>query len=122
MNNIINFAQEADTFGMISIAAVEESVEGDAVDLRNYAGALAFILQASAGTDDHTVTAKVQTCDTEDGTFEDVVAFAEVTDTASLQKIVVNGDSIARYVRVALDVGGTDPSYMVAVTMLANKG
>ncbi|WKZ15435.1 MAG: hypothetical protein QY317_16185 [Candidatus Jettenia caeni] len=98
-----------------------------AVDVSAYEGNAIIVLDsalADAGTNP-TLDAKITHCDTSDGTYTDIsgAAFAQVTDAAdSTQKIIVNLDSVKKYIKADYTIGGTDtPKFSFSVNLFALK-
>ena len=110
---------------VLPTAVVTASANGAAIDLKNYIGITALILDSSAGTGTTpTLDNKIQ--DSDDGiTFADIVppvAFAQVTSGgASQQRIALNADGARRYVRLVSTVAGTTPSFTYSVNLLGRK-
>lgn len=107
-------------------AARTSTGNGSAIDLLDYDGDVVIILDsaaAGAGTNP-TLDIKVQSSATSNGTYADVsgAAFTQVTDAASRQKLVVNRDETARYIRIVYTIGGTNaPSFTFSVNAVGVK-
>lgn len=102
---------------------LQGAVSGNPSTATNYEGQIAFIADVKnvSGTTP-TLAYKLQESD-DNSTFTDVTngGFTSLTTVASLQKVVVNKDSLKRYVRVAFTLGGTSPVYAVSVIAVAVK-
>lgn len=100
---------------ILPVATFGADANGSAVDVSEYDGPVAVLLNTSAGTGDMTLDVKLQ--DSADGStgWADVAsaAFTRVTTTASSQKLVFNPAATAKFVRAVIDVGGTTPSFVV---------
>lgn len=95
------------------------SENGAAVDLADYVGDYTVILSSSAGGGTSpTLDVKLQDSDDSGGTFTDIsgAAFTQVTSAAaSTQKLIVNADSVKRYVRAVTTIAGTSPTFDMAL-------
>ena len=100
------------------------SANGSAVDILDYEGQAAAILQSAAGTGT-TPTLDVKIQDSADGStgWADVTgaAFAQVTNAASAQVLKFNASAARRYIRAVATVGGTTPSFSCAVSFVGKK-
>lgn len=105
-------------------AARTATANGTGVDLQQYSGDVAVILDSAAGTGTApTLDVKLQDSD-DNSTFADVsgATFTQVTNAAaSQQKIVVNKDAARRYVRAVATIGGTSPSFTFSVNAVGVK-
>lgn len=108
-----------------SLSGTSASHTGAAKDLVEYEGDILLILNSTAGTgtDTPTLTVKVKHNDESSGTFTNITGgdFAAVTDTASVQKLVLNSNEIKRYIKIIANVSGTDPSFTYSVDLVAIK-
>jgi len=100
------------------------SANGSAVDILDYEGQAAAILQSAAGTGT-TPTLDVKIQDSADGStgWADVTgaAFAQVTNAASAQVLKFNASAARRYIRAVATVGGTTPSFTCGVSFVGKK-
>jgi hypothetical protein len=107
-------------FALAPTASRNAALNGTAVDLKDYDGDVALVLDvASGGTSTCTVTlqdsadnssfANVSAEFTRDGALQapGTVSFAQVSTTASKQVIVVSKDGLRRYVKAVSVEGGT---------------
>jgi hypothetical protein len=121
--NIYNFGQ-LEKFTLIPSAAITADGNGTGVDLLAYEGDICIIMNSAAGTGnpDNTLDVKIQHSD-DNSSFSDVTsgAFTQVTTAASVQKMVLNSDSLKRYIRAVKDVGGTTPSFIAGIVGVAVK-
>ena len=115
----------ASVLSLLDPAERSASANGSAVDILNYEGQAAAILQSAAGTGT-TPTLDVKLQDSEDGStgWADVIgaAFAQVTNAAaSIQVVKFNASAAKRYIRAVATVGGTTPSFACAVSFVGKK-
>ncbi|MGZ3743855.1 MAG: hypothetical protein ACXVB1_00255 [Pseudobdellovibrionaceae bacterium] len=122
---MINLADQLQLLDLLPVAAVTANGNGNGVDLQQYTGEIALILDCHnvAGV---TPTMDVKIQDSADNSsFADIspaVAFTQVTTTDFAQKIAVNKDEIRRYIRAVKTIGGTSsPQYLVSVKAVALK-
>ena len=121
-----NLGDELQLVNLDPIAAVTADGLSSAVDMVDYEGEVALIVDVSApvaGTNP-TMNVKLQNADTSGGSYTDVSggAFTEVTDTASAQKISLHRGALKRFVKLSLDIGGTSsPQYLVSAKILGIK-
>ena len=97
---------------------------GSAVDLNDYEGEMAVILDAEAGGASITYAVKLQESDTSGGSYTDVTGGAFTTtdaNTALVEKISVNTNDMKRYVKLSITVAGGTGAGAVSVTALASK-
>jgi len=97
---------------------------GSAVDLEDYEGEMAVVLDAAAGGASITYAVKLQESDTSGGTYTDVTGGAFTTtdaNTALVEKISVNTNDMKRYVKLSITVAGGTGAGAVSVTALASK-
>lgn len=100
---------------IVPVATFTADANGSAVDVSEYDGPVAVMLNASAGTGDMTLDVKLQNSADGSTGWADVTgaAFTQVTTTASSQKLVFNPAETLKYVRAVIDVGGTTPSFVI---------
>jgi hypothetical protein len=98
---------------------------GSAIDIQQYVGDLKVILSTSAGGGTTpTLAVKLQECATSGGTFTDIsgATFTQVTDAAdSTEAIVISADSAARYIKAVATIGGTSPTFDMALVAVGVK-
>lgn len=119
----------AQALTLLSVAAeaqVTANGNGSAVDLNDYEGEVAVVLNAKRSGADANETLDVKLQDSDDGStgWADIAsaAFTQVTGaTASAQKIALKSDSCKRYIRAVDTVGGTTPQFERSVTALGLK-
>ncbi len=108
-----NLGTNLQTIDLLPMQSVTSDGNGTGVDVQQFVGSVAILLsaKATAGT---TPTLDIKLQDSADNsTFADIsgAAFTQVTDASSsaavLQKISLNVDACARYVRAVKDIGGT---------------
>lgn len=115
-----HFAAQSDVLSLAAPAAQTATGNGTGVDLQQYEGLVAIVLNSAAGTGT-TPTLDVKIQDSADNSsFADVAgaAFAQVTNAASTQKITINAESVRRYIRIVRTIGGTTPSFTFDVVAL----
>lgn len=104
-------------------AARTATANGTGVDLQQYSGDVAVVLDSAAGTGTSpTLDVKLQDS-ADNSTFADITSatFTQVTGTAAQQKIVINKDAAKRYVRAVATIGGTSPSFTFSVNAVGVK-
>lgn len=105
-------------------AARTATANGTGVDMLDYEGSALVILDSAAGGGTSpTLDVKLQESDTSGGTYTDIAgaAFAQVTGTASQQKLVIDASKAKRFVRAVATIGGTSPTFTCAVAFVALK-
>lgn len=118
-----NAGDHLSVLNLIPVASISATANGTGVDLQPYHGQMAIVVDAknSSGT---LPTLDVKLQDSADNSsFADIspaVAITQVTTVASVQKLVVNVQSIRRYVRIVQTLGGTTPVYISSVKGYAN--
>ena len=115
----------ASVFSLLDPADRSATANGPAVDILDYEGHAAAILQSAAGTGT-TPTLDVKLQGSSDGStgWADIAsaAFAQVTNAASSRQIVkFNASAAKRYIRAVATVGGTTPSFACAVAFVGKK-
>ena len=115
-----NFGDAVQVLSLAPAAAYTTTTNGTGVDISQYSGQIAFVLEAAAGTGTSPTNAiKIQHSD-DNSTFVDAnIAFTGLTTVASRQKVVAVGDNLKRYIRSVQTIGGTTPSYTLAIVALA---
>ena len=101
------------------------TANGSSVDILNYEGQAAAILQSAAGTGT-TPTLDVKLQDSADGStgWADVTgaAFSQVTNAAaSAQVVKFNASAVQRYIRAVATIAGTTPSCTCAASFVGKK-
>ena len=97
---------------------------GSAVDLNDYEGEMAVVLDAEAGGASITYAVKLQESDTSGGSYTDVTGGAFTTtdaNTALVEKISVNTNDMKRFVKLSITVAGGTGAGAVSVVALASK-
>lgn len=114
------FVGNATVKNLVPVATRTTDANVTGVDCGEYDGPVAVVLNCSAGTSDMTCDVKLQSSDTLGGTYADITgaAFTQVTTTAASEKIVVNLAETKKFVRAVIDVGGTNPSFIVGVQLI----
>ena len=99
------------------------NADGAGVDLQDYQGVLKVILNSGAGGGTTpTLDAKIQDS-ADNSAFADIPGkvFGQVTGIASIQSLAIDTRTVKRYIRVALTIGGTTPTFGLAVTAVGQK-
>ena len=100
------------------------NADGAGVDLQDYQGVLKVILNSGAGGGTTpTLDAKIQDS-ADNSVFADIPGkvFIQVTDEGmSIQILGIDTRTVKRYIRVALTIGGTSPTFGLAVTAVGQK-
>jgi hypothetical protein len=101
------------------------SANGSAVDILEYEGQAAAILQSAAGTGTNP-TLDVKLEDSADGAtgWADIAgtAFTQVTDAAASAEIIkFNASDVRQYIRAVATIGGTTPSFVCAASFVGKK-
>ena len=108
-----------------ALAGTSANHTSSATSLVDYEGDVLLVLNATAGsgTDTPTLTVRVKQNDTSAGSYDFITGaeFSPVTDTASVQKIVLNSNEIKRFIKINAIVSGTDPSFSYSVNIIACK-
>ena len=97
---------------------------GAGADLQGYQGVLKIVLDSGAGGGT-TPTLDVKIQDSADNsTFADVSGkvFTQVTGaSASIQSLAIDTRAVRRYIRAALAITGTSPTFGLAVAVIGQK-
>lgn len=104
-------------------AAVTANGVGVAVDLQGVQGKGKMLLHIGTVTGTNpTLDVKVTECATSGGTYTDVsgVVFPQKT-AAGLSSIAIDPRAVKRYIKLALTVGGTSPSFTAGACLIAQK-
>jgi hypothetical protein len=119
---MVNFGDNATAAALIPSAVITSTTTGSAVDLLEYDGEAAIILNCSAGGAGATCDVKLTHSDTSGGTYTDVTGatFTQVGNAASFQKISVNTNEIKQFVKAVCTVAGT-ASFKIGVELVAVK-
>lgn len=99
------------------------SENGAGIDMQQYVGEVKVILSSSAGGGTSpTLDVKMQDSD-DNSTFADIsgAAFTQVAGTASTQAITLNIDAAKRYIRAVTTIGGTSPTFDMALVAVGVK-
>lgn len=118
------FAGHAVAKSLLPPAAMTTTTTGTAVDMTAYRGAALVTLHsaaAGAGTNP-TFDVKLQSSATSGGTYADIAGavFAQVTNAASIQTLMVNVDFEKPWIRAVGTIGGTaSPSFTAACSLAA---
>jgi hypothetical protein len=119
-----NLGTKTTVLSLLPNDVVAASGTGSAIDLVDYEGDLAVVLDAEAGGASITYAVKLTESDTSGGTYTDVTngAFTTTTaNTALVEKISVNTDSMKRYVKADVTVAGGTGAGAVSVVALGSK-
>lgn len=123
-NFMTNFGDVPTVTAVVPVATFTSDTNGSAIDIRNYTGEAAVIMQCTAGSGNMTCNVKLQASADGSTSWADITgaAFTAVTTTASTQKISINTNETDRYIRAVVDVGGTTPSFVLGVSVLGITG
>jgi len=119
-----NLGTKTTVLSLLPNDVVTASGTGSAIDLVDYEGDLAVVLDAEAGGASITYAVKLTESDTSGGTYTDVTdgAFTTTTaNTALVEKISVNTDGMKRYVKADVTVAGGTGAGAVSVVALGSK-
>ena len=108
-----------------SLAAGTYTISGESagIDLQGYQGTLKVILNSGAGGGT-TPTLDVKIQDSADNdSFTDIVGktFVQVATIASLQSLGIDTRAVRRYIRAVLTIGGSTPTFGLAVIAVGQK-
>ena len=114
------------TIALMAPAAITATTTAAAVDVSALHGLADVILNTGVtGGADEVADVKLTHCATSGGTYTDVAngAFAQVTYAggASCQTLVVDADSLKKYVKVVATLDGTTPAVTLGVTISAKR-
>ena len=121
---IKNLGTKTTVLSLLPNDVVTATGTGSAVDLVDYEGDIACILDAEAGGGSVTYAVKLTESATSGGTYTDVAdgAFTTTTaNTALVEKISVNTDKLKRYIKVSITVAGGSGAGAVSVVALGSK-
>lgn len=119
---------ELQTLALVPMADITETTTGTGIDVTDYVGSIAVVLSAKnvAGTSP-TLIVKLQDS-ADNSTFADITGAVFTTVTAAgtkastLQKISVNIDGAAKYLRAVATIGGTvSPEFLLSCTAVGVK-
>jgi hypothetical protein len=124
---ILNLGSKTDLLSIHNNAVITATGAGTpaTVDLVDYEGDIAFIVDSAAAGSGVTLTAKIQHSNTTtSGDFVDVTGggfTAAAANTAFRQKIYLDSNDLRRYVRVLFTVSGGTGSGAISVQALGSK-
>ena len=121
---IQNLGTKTEVLSLLANDVVTATGTGSAVDLVDYEGDIAVVLDAEAGGASITYAVKLTESDASDGTFTDVSGGAFTTtdaNTALVEKISVNTNALKRYVKASVTVAGGTGAGAVSVVALGSK-
>ncbi len=115
---------DTDSVSVLPAAAATASASGAQVDVRDYEGVAAFVLDSSADAGgDGTLDVALEQSD--DGVTWIAVpggAFTQVTAAGqAFERLIVDLDRLGRYIRATETIAGTAPSFARSLTMMAMK-
>ena len=111
-------------FAGVATGAKTSTATSGAIDLLEYDGDILLILDSAAGTGSSpTLDIKITECSTNGGTYTDLsgATFTQVTDSASLQTLVISKDSAERFIKIVQTIGGSTPSFTFSVNCVGVK-
>lgn len=121
---INNLGTKTTVLSLLPNDVVTATGTGSAVDLVDYEGDIAVVLDAEAGGASITYAVKLTESDTSGGSYSDVTGGAFTTTTANtalVEKISVNTDGMKRFVKVSVTVAGGTGAGAVSVVALGSK-
>ena len=104
--------------------AVTSTATSSAIDLLEYDGDVLLVLDCDAGTGTSpTLDVKITNSDASSGTYTDLsgATFTQVTDSASMQTLVINKDSAERYIKIVQTITGSSPSFTFSINLIGVK-
>ena len=104
--------------------AVTSTATSSAIDLLEYDGDVLLVLDCAAGTGTSpTLDVKITNSDASSGTYTDLsgATFTQVTDSASMQTLVINKDSAERYIKIVQTITGSSPSFTFSINLVGVK-
>ena len=104
--------------------AVTSTATSSAIDLLEYDGDVLLVLDCAAGTGTSpTLDVKITNSDASSGTYTDLsgATFTQVTDSASMQTLVINKDSAERYIKLVQTITGSSPSFTFSINLIGVK-
>jgi len=104
--------------------AVTSTATSSAIDLLEYDGDVLLVLDCAAGTGTSpTLDVKITNSDASGGTYTDLsgATFTQVTDSASMQTLVINKDSAERYIKIVQTITGSSPSFTFSINLIGVK-
>ena len=121
---ILNLGTKTTVLSLLANDVVTATGTGSAVDLLDYEGDIAVILDAEAGGAGITYAVKLTESDASGGAYTDVTGGAFTTTTANtalVEKISVNTDGTKRFVKASVTVAGGTGAGAVSVVALGSK-
>ena len=104
--------------------AVTSTATSSAIDLLEYDGDVLLVLDCAAGTGTSpTLDVKITNSYASSGTYTDLsgATFTQVTDSASMQTLVINKDSAERYIKIVQTITGSSPSFTFSINLIGVK-
>jgi len=108
----------------VATGAVTSTATSSAIDLLEYDGDVLLVLDCAAGTGTSpTLDVKITNSDASSGTYTDLsgATFTQVTDSASMQTLVINKDSAERYIKIVQTITGSSPSFTFSINLIGVK-
>ena len=104
--------------------AVTSTATSSAIDLLEYDGDVLLVLDCAAGTGTSpTLDVKITNSDASSGTYTDLsgATFTQVTDSASMQTLVISKDSAERFIKIVQTITGSSPSFTFSINLIGVK-
>lgn len=121
----VNHGDHMSVLDLIPVSDITTTGNGTGVDLLPYAGQVAIVLDAKniAGSSPTlAISVEDSANNSSFAAISPAVAFTGLTTSTSVQKIVINKNSVRRYIRVVRTIGGTSsPEYYISVKGFAVK-
>lgn len=119
-----NLGQVLNLIALHPTAARTATVNGTGVDVTQFVGEIAVVLDSAAGTGTSpTMDVKLQDSDAVGGTYADIpgATFTQVVDAVAAQKIAVKVGGVNKFIRAVATIGGTTPSFTFSVNAVGVK-
>lgn len=102
-------ASQLATSALYPVALVTDDGLGSAIDVKDYDGSIAIILNVEAAGTGKTIDINVKEASTSGGSYSDVSggAFTQVGNTASHQILFLDKAKLKRYLKLNIDVSAT---------------
>lgn len=119
-----NIGQLLNRIALHPTAERTATVSGTGVDVTDFVGELAVILNSAAGGGTSpTLNVKLQDSDAVAGSYADIsgATFTQVIGAASAQKIAVKVDGLNKFIRAVGTITGTSPVFTFSVNAVGVK-
>ncbi len=116
-----NFGDHISVLNLLPVASITTTGSVSSIDLKQYAGQIAITLDSknTAGSSPTMAIALYESSDDVTYTAATDGAFTSLTTSTSVQKVVLNKDSLKRYLAIEYTIGGTNsPAYLMSAKVL----